>query len=174
MGASGWEYYVPYEADTNAALEKLRQQVFNSGEYYKAEYGDWRNMTEKDAIASLYDEMEPEISEIVVDDWRAIKQLAEPTDPNSLLEWNRESGTHSVIDIYRGISDQPDFGTVCPLTSEQLLSFFDTTKPTHEMVAKWLNENGLTLVRRRGQGLYLTIYENEKPTEYLFTGFSGD
>jgi hypothetical protein len=34
-GASGWAYVVPYEADTAAALQKLRWDVFKKGKYFK-------------------------------------------------------------------------------------------------------------------------------------------
>lgn len=33
MGASGWDYIVPYQADLQAALDDLRRQVFSSGDY---------------------------------------------------------------------------------------------------------------------------------------------
>lgn len=33
MGASSWVYYCPYEADANAALQTLRQAVFDRREY---------------------------------------------------------------------------------------------------------------------------------------------
>lgn len=33
MGADPYDYYVRYEPDIQAALDKLRQQVFKSGEY---------------------------------------------------------------------------------------------------------------------------------------------
>lgn len=175
MGASDWKYFVPYETDTNAALQKLRQQVFERGEYLKVDYGDdWRNMTEDEAIEAFFDESDPELSEIVIDDWRAIKELTEPTSPESLLEWNRESGTHSIIDIYRGVSEQPQSGTISPLTSEQLKTFFGTLKPNHEMVANWLTSFDITEIRDRWDGVYITIYDGDIPTEYCFAGFSGD
>ncbi|MEO1498631.1 MAG: hypothetical protein AAFV43_15920 [Planctomycetota bacterium] len=37
MGASPYEYFVPFEQDTHAALEKLRQRVFASGDYATAD-----------------------------------------------------------------------------------------------------------------------------------------
>jgi hypothetical protein len=41
VGASGWEYVVPYQDDLGAALDALRRQVFASGEYLKPSfYGD--------------------------------------------------------------------------------------------------------------------------------------
>jgi hypothetical protein len=35
MGASGWKYFVPYQADIGQALLDLRNEVFRSGQYYK-------------------------------------------------------------------------------------------------------------------------------------------
>ena len=35
MGASGWTYFVPYQPDIRKAFADLRQQVFESGEYYR-------------------------------------------------------------------------------------------------------------------------------------------
>ena len=34
MGASSWSYYVPYEADFDAALRRLHAGVFTAGTYY--------------------------------------------------------------------------------------------------------------------------------------------
>ena len=33
MGAAGWNYFAPYQADVEAALQKLRSDVFKLGEY---------------------------------------------------------------------------------------------------------------------------------------------
>jgi hypothetical protein len=33
MGATGWKYFVPYEADISAALQRLREDVFARGDY---------------------------------------------------------------------------------------------------------------------------------------------
>jgi hypothetical protein len=38
VGASGWEYAVPYQEDLGAALDKLRRQVFASGDWVKPDY----------------------------------------------------------------------------------------------------------------------------------------
>ncbi len=40
MGASGWSYFAPYQEDINAALQQFRRQVFESGKYFKMDYGD--------------------------------------------------------------------------------------------------------------------------------------
>src|SRR5438093_12659996 len=37
MGAEPWDYFVPYEEDVEAALEKLRQREFRAGRYRGSE-----------------------------------------------------------------------------------------------------------------------------------------
>jgi hypothetical protein len=37
MGAEAWDYFVPYEADIQAALDKLRQREFRAGRYRGSE-----------------------------------------------------------------------------------------------------------------------------------------
>ena len=37
MGATGWDYFVPYQPDISAALQRLREDVFARGDY---ELGD--------------------------------------------------------------------------------------------------------------------------------------
>ena len=39
MGASAWNYYVPWQPDAGRALGELREQVFRSGQYYKPHTG---------------------------------------------------------------------------------------------------------------------------------------
>jgi len=40
MGASGWSYFVPYEADLESALKRLQSEVRKSGKFYKGEPED--------------------------------------------------------------------------------------------------------------------------------------
>ncbi|MGY0235491.1 hypothetical protein [Longispora urticae] len=48
MGASMWNYYVPFQADVPAALEALRHRVFAEHDYY------WWPDTRPDSIAELW------------------------------------------------------------------------------------------------------------------------
>src|SRR5258706_8725933 len=34
MGASGWAYFFPYQTDIESALQELKEQVFEQGQYY--------------------------------------------------------------------------------------------------------------------------------------------
>ena len=40
MGATGWMYFTPYQPDIQAALDALRQQVFEKGDYYFLEMSE--------------------------------------------------------------------------------------------------------------------------------------
>ncbi len=60
MGAEPYEYFVNYEADPQAALDKLRTDVFRSGEYRGAEFApataqDALEMMDADGTASILD-----------------------------------------------------------------------------------------------------------------------
>src|SRR5262245_31066586 len=77
LGASGWDYYVPYQPDRYAAFVALRQRVFESGEFW------WAVPGEPGKMARDY-----------------------PNRPQTEDElWAEESvrlaGTHSILDMYR-------------------------------------------------------------------------
>src|SRR5664279_3921906 len=166
MGASGWSYFVPYEADIHTALEKLRQEVFQRGDYLLME--DWELWGEAD------DRIEAGDDPAVVNADRLAKRAAlpKPASIDELFEWNEDAGTHSIIDIERGVSTDPDFGTVSPLTDHQLIAAFGTTKPIHAQIEQW-DDSGdpLGSLRGRGKGLYIAVYEDGSPSELYFAGF---
>ncbi len=60
MGAEPWDYFVPYEPDLQAALEKLRQREFEAGRFRGSELGPvniaeaFANM-DADGTASILD-----------------------------------------------------------------------------------------------------------------------
>lgn len=60
MGAEPYDYFVAYEDDAQAALDKLRAKVFASGEYNGAEFGpaspeEALEMCEEEGTASILD-----------------------------------------------------------------------------------------------------------------------
>ncbi len=114
-----------------------------------------------------------EVKEIMLDDWRQIQRLKEPTNIQELLKWNRESGTHSILEMTL-ISKEPEFGTVSPLSAEELREQSGTLQPTHKQIEIWLNNDDMFQLRRRWIGLYIIVFEDENPTEICFAGFSGD
>jgi hypothetical protein len=132
MGAEAWDYFVPYEADVQAAIEKLREREFRAGRF---------NGSEENPAT--------------------IDEAREVADAD---------GTRSILDIDR-VGDEPDYGVVVPLSSEQLAEFFGTDRPTREMIEE--NSDFFEDIER-GQGVYIIAYKNDKPSEIFFGGYSYD
>jgi hypothetical protein len=165
MGASGWSYFVPYRAEINAALQELREQVFRKGEYYRvAPY--WKERKEED-----YAGYPEERRRLLVERLREKQSLAEPTTIESLLKWNGEEGTHSILDVDR-VTAEPEPGSVSPLKDQELLDIFGTLAPTRELIEQKSAE--IQLLRRRGTGTWIAVYRGDTPVEIFFGGYSGD
>ena len=79
-------------------------------------------------------------------------------------------GTRSILDLER-VSDEPDFGSVTPLSDEDLQDLFGTNKPTREMIEE---SDELFETIDRGQGVYVIAYRDGKPSEIFFAGYSYD
>ena len=132
MGAEPWSYFVPYEEDLEAALEKLKEQVFREGAYHGADL--------------------------------------KPATLDELWEKVTEDGTRSILDM-EGVSEEPDFAMVTPLTKEQLRELYGTEQPTHGQVA---DQQDIYEMLERGQGASVVVYEQGRPTELFFAGYSFD
>ena len=133
MGAEPWDYFVPYEKDIRAALDKLRQREFQAGRFRGAE-----------------------------DHPASIEEVLENMDAD---------GTGSILDITH-VADVPDFMAVVPLSSEELVRLFKTDKPTRTMVEA--NMVDVYEEVERGQGIYIVLYKDGKPSEIFFGGYSFD
>ncbi len=138
MGASAWKYYVPYQPDTNQALQALRGEVFRRGEYFNPYPG------------------------------------ARPDSIEQLLERNAESGTHSILDVTAARS-RPAFGVAASLSPAELIQYFGTDRPTHDLLENSAAALQQIQARRgRGTGTYVVVYAGDQPAELLFFGLSGD
>lgn len=190
MGASGWRYEVAWEPDVAAALQRLRQDVFASGGYYREDPdggyldemlggGGRSRMSEAEFEATLDpDDEDRGINDALREVWRQAQggaNHAPPSTPEELLAAQPHSGTHSIIDIARGVSPTPAWSTASPLTAEQLTAAFGTLTPSTPQVRSWLEgypEGGL---RDRWQALYVISYGPDgTPHRLHFAGFSGD
>lgn len=101
--------------------------------------------------------------------------VGDSDDLLGILEANESEGTqgtHSVLDIFGGISDEPQMFAASPLDKEMLVELFGTTMPSREQV----EEKDLELNEpiERWQARYLIIYRDGKPSEICFTGNTGD
>ena len=132
MGGEPWSYFTPFETSVHAALEKLRERVFESGEFRGSRM---KPATPEEAVANM-----------------------------------EEQGTASILDITE-VSATPEFCSVCPLPDEDLESYFGTTEPTREQVQA---TQDFYEPIERGQGIYITVYKDGRPSEYFFAGYSFD
>jgi hypothetical protein len=198
MGATTWDYFAPYDKDVGAALQRLREQVFREGRYERftlppEELDTFQGKPRAlDPNAPPDQQMQMQEGETFFQ-WAARLQdfankmggvppkpepesSTKPETIDELLEEQGESGTHSVLDI-RGVSEEPEFGAVSPMPSEELEELFGTDKPTRKMVEDKSVDHSLVehpLVCEPWQGVYFTVYRDGRPDELFFIGTSGD
>lgn len=147
MGGHEWFYFVDYEPDVEAALQKLREREFRAGRY--------NPVTWFPEFPVGPDSPAPGAQRASIDE---------------ALEEAAEDGTRSILDMMR-VADEPDFFAVAPLPEEELVGLFGTDKPTREMVA---GSDELFGTLERGQGVYVVVYKDDQPSEIFFAGYSFD
>jgi hypothetical protein len=147
MGGHPWFYFVDYEPDVNAALQKLRDREFNAGRYNPAvDFPDFPVDESAPAIGAQHSSIEEAIEDADAD------------------------GTRSILDMMT-VAATSDYNAVAPLPEEDLMRLFGTTKPTREMIEE---SDDLYDVLERGQGVYIISYKGEQPAEIFFAGYSFD
>jgi hypothetical protein len=104
MGASSWEYWVPYQAEVGVALEALRSEVFAAGTFYAGQ------------------------GEHKVEGAQSIEELFARLDA-----LGHADGTHSILDMTK-IASEPGFGVAAPLTADQIDALFETQTPTRAQI----------------------------------------
>jgi hypothetical protein len=147
VGASEWNYYVPYQRDLGAALQQLRREVFAAGDYYWVNGADWRPEEEREPRPVTLEEL-----------WED--------------ELVQETGTHSVLDIFRvvGPAETPDYNTVQPVTAEEARELLGAEKLTRAQVKDFD-----VFPRSRWIGRCAVLHDEQgNPQELLFWGHSGD
>jgi hypothetical protein len=201
MGGQLWHYFVPHDNDVAAALLKLRRDVFARGDYVS---GDGMTPAER---RDLLDEVRPELdpwlektrelsaslppeladlyvgaaeqfkSEVLKGEDGGDDEEEKPQTIDELLEMRAESGTSSILDITH-ISDEPEFGALCPMPPEHVRQLFGTNQPTRQMVESKIGLPELAdddeVIMEGWQGYYFTVYRDGRPHELFFVGSSGD
>lgn len=147
MGGHPWFYYVDYEPDIDAALQKLRQREFLAGRYNPATpFPEFPVDENSPAIGAQHSSIEEALDDADAD------------------------GTRSILDMLM-VSDSPDYCAVARLPEEKLKELFGTDQPTYEMIED--NEE-LYEELERGQGIYIIAYKDAQPSKILFAGYSFD
>jgi hypothetical protein len=109
-------------------------------------------------------------------------RVLDPDDPPATIaeavEQADADGTGTILDI-NGVADSPleigaevpAFGMVSPLSGDQLIALYGTERPTRAQVEKnmdfyeWID---------RGFGIYIVVYDGDRPSELFFAGYSFD
>jgi hypothetical protein len=201
MGGQLWNYFAPHDDDVNAALQRLRKDVFARGDYHKYEpLTPEERRTELDEARSELDPWLEQVKEIAKgeppdlaavyvsaaekfrDDLMKEDALSDepeekPDTIAELLEMRAEGGTWSILDITH-ISEEPEFGAVSPMPVERIEEIFGTDKPTRKMVEDKIGYPELAdddpVIMEGWQGYYFTVYRDGQPHELFFVGSSGD
>ncbi len=79
-------------------------------------------------------------------------------------------GTASILDIDH-VAEEPDFCAVAPFSENELIGYFGTARPSRHLIAE--NQDFFEDLDR-GQGRYIIAYDQERPTEIFFAGYSFD
>jgi hypothetical protein len=147
MGAHAYWYFVPYQANLDAALEELREREFQAGRY---------NPVIRFPAFPV--------------DLRFPSLGAQHSCIDAALAAAGEDGTRSILDI-ESIGTEPDFGVAAPLGEETLASVFGTLQPTRETIEENMDFIGNI---ERGHCVYVVAYKNDQPDEIFFAGYSFD
>lgn len=177
MGASVWLYVTPYQPDISKALQELRDQIFAEGKYYVFEYWDELEEDPPPPPESIEELMRRNGTE-----WtHSILDVATVLDrPVTREEWTSPDGEYSEMTL---IVEKEGYGVVSPLSDENLLHLFGTTRPQKRQLRdliikisqpKWVPNPIDELTPGWGHGIYFVTYEGDTPAEIFFYGYSGD
>ncbi|MBR1091545.1 hypothetical protein JQ621_29145 [Bradyrhizobium manausense] len=153
MGAHPYWYFVPYEDDFGAALQKLREREFQAGRY---------NPVTPFPTFPI--------------DFSALAPGARHASIEQLMEQCDESGTRSILDIAQ-VAPAPfdgsgmPFMTAFPLAPHDVERLFGSSRPTRAQVET--NKQMWDRIER-GSAVYTVIFENGQPHEIFFGGYSFD
>jgi hypothetical protein len=93
-----------------------------------------------------------------------------PSSIEEALEIADADGTASILDITQ-IADEPDFCCAAPFSPEELTAFFGTEQPTRADLEQY---EDYWEDMERGQARYAVVYDDGKPSEIYFAGYSFD
>lgn len=171
MGASGWQYFVPYDRDIAAALHRLRAEVFAARNYFK---GSSRRAAKAKTIAEAIALAAEDGTHSILD----VNRVRDTPAPQPMLQWMVERNA---------AGEEPDgaelnarlqaeiaaHGAVSPLAPAVLLKLFGTERPTRAAIEE--REYELATLCPRNAGVYLIAFdERGAPVELFFFGISGD
>lgn len=183
MPASYWNYFVPYETDPAFALQRLREEVFERGEYKSfldaampvSDGFSRGNLSRVPALQPHHHRLD--LSRLFTEWNRPLANVnhsgPRPGSIRELLDRQAGAGTHSILDI-TGLSTRPATSCINPLSSLALVELFGSDSPDHFDIKEAFDLGLLArYIGRRWQGIYLTAFRDSQPDEIFFAGRSG-
>jgi hypothetical protein len=149
MGGHPYWYFAPYDVNAQRALDALRKREFEAGRY--------------SPVVRFLDFEEP-----------AYSNTRPGPKHRSIAEAVRaaaDEGTRSILDIER-VGTQAGHGVAAPVDVSELRDMWGTDKPTRAVVDARKDEILGDL--DRGDCVYLVIYDEDRPSEFFFAGYSYD
>jgi hypothetical protein len=181
MRGSTWNYFVPYETDVAAALQRLREAVFARGEYQSVSDLLLPLPVEAGAGGPVAHGRDlnkgPDLVRLI-GDWHQPPQPTARTEDRAgsireLLDRQGSAGTHSILDI-TAISTRSKSGAISPVSPVAQWQIFGGETPEHREIQVAFEAGAFAEhLSRRGQGLYLIAYRSGVPDEIFFLGRSG-
>ena len=189
MGGHPWMYFVPYEGDLQAALDKLKERELRAGRYNPAMPSiPFPVDPAEPAPGAKHASVEAARAAADADGTRSIldmdRVVTEPRVPGvddgmvglqEHLDALADEGPGGLVDLGQldvgALMGAAGFGVVTPVAADQLRRLYGTTTPSREAVAKapdFLDD------LERGTGVYVILYEGETPTGICFAGYSYD
>ena len=181
MGVDSYWHYVPYEEEANNALQKLREREFEAGRYefnYSEKTGKLLNSSSDEGLLAPGKGHETMRDALIA----AFGYLYEHLGYGKFKDGEYKDeyvgdGTKSILDL-KEVSEDVGKSVAYILKKEELIKCCKTEKPTRDIIDKNMDEiwdyvdtiaNGV-----RGAGICIKVYEDEKPSELFFMGFSWD
>lgn len=140
----------PYHGDVTAALRSLQRQVFADASYYWPHNGQYEEWPVRPRPAS--------VDELWAD------------------EFVQHSGSHSILDVDTviGPGEPDDFGTVRPLPATDIAACFGTGRPTPADFDRAADNSRVLPELPNWSAYSMVLFEEDRPVEVAFWGFSGD
>lgn len=150
MGGHAYWYWVPYRKDVQSALDDLRAREHEAGRY--------------NPVIRFLKFSEPAFSK--QNPGKEHDTIEEAIDASA------EDGTRSILDI-ASIGDESDYGVAGPLSDDNLLELFGTTKPTRAQIED--DRSALSELVDRGKAIFIVTYDAKGiASELFFYGYSYD
>jgi hypothetical protein len=149
VGASGWDYLVPFHESAAATLERVRAEVFATGDYY------WPGGEDRPKPATE-------------DELWADESVRESMTHSILDIFKVGTGDPA---------DRRAFGKTFEVTDAECARLLGTTRPTAADLARLEPDRFEALdplLTDRGVGRHLIIYAAGEPDQVYFFGCSGD